>query len=138
METGRGDGRAQVLERTRELVAALKATPAGQRLVEVEQRFRADPEIRQILGMLRERGEALRQARQAGTPTQEQIRALREAQARYREHPLVREAELARMPFEILLRDVNGAMANILELDVGRIVGPARGAEPGSGLGTRS
>ncbi len=126
METGRSDGRARVLERTRELVVALKATPAGQRLIAAEQRFRADPEFQQILGTLREREEAFRQAQETGTPTQEQIRALREVQARYREHPLVHEVELARLPFEILLRDVNGAMANILELDVGRIVGPAR------------
>lgn len=136
METGRGDGRAQVLERARELVAALKATPAGQRLKAAEQRFRADPEIQQILGALRERDEAYRQAQEAGTLTQEQIRALREVQARYGEHPLVHEVEIARMPFEILLRDVNGAMANILELDIGRIVGPASGAEPGSGHGS--
>jgi len=125
MQADRSDARPLVLERTRELVAALKATPAGERLVEVEQRFRADPEIQQILGTLRERDEAFRQAQEAGNLTQEQIRALREVQARYREHPLVHEIELARMPFEILLRDVNGAMANILDLDVGRIVGPA-------------
>ena len=135
METGRGDGRAQVLERARELVAVLKTTPAGQRLIAAEQRFRADPEIQQILGMLQERDEAFRQAQEAGALTQDHIRPLREVQARYRAHPLVHEVELARLPFEILLRDVNGAMANILELDVGRIVGPASGAEPRSGHG---
>ncbi len=136
MHADRSEARMLVLERTRELVVALKATPAGERLIAAEQRFRADPEIQQIHGMLREREEALRQAQEAGTPTQTQIRALREVQARHREHQLVREVELARMPFEILLRDVNGAMANVLDLDVGRIVGPAGGAVPGSGRGS--
>ncbi len=138
METGRSDGRAEVLERSRELVAALKAAPAGERLVQAEQRFRADPEIQRILGTLRERTTAYRQAQEVGTPTQEQIRALREVQAQYRAHPLVYEVELARMPFETLLRDANDTMAKILELDVGRIVGPARGAEPGSRRGPRT
>ena len=125
METGRSDGRAQVLERARELVAALKATPAGERLVEAEQRFRAEPEIQGILGTLREREEAFRQAQEDGTLTQEQIRALREVQAQYRAHPLAQELEFARTGIGVVLRDVNGAMANILDLDVGRIVGPA-------------
>jgi len=125
METGRSDGRAQVLERARELVAALKATPAGERLVEAEQRFRAEPEIQGILGTLREREEAFRQAQEDGTLTQEQIRALRGVQAQYRAHPLAQELEFARTGIGVVLRDVNGAMANILDLDVGRIVGPA-------------
>lgn len=114
----------------------MKATRAGQQLLAAEQRFHADPEIQRILATLREKGEVFRQAQEAGTLMQEQIRALREAQAQYREHPLAQELELARMRMEILLRDVNAAMANILDLDVGRIVGPARGAEPGSEHGT--
>ncbi len=132
MEPGPSDGRAHVLERARELVAALKAAPAGQRLVLAEQRHRSDPEIQRILEILRERTASYRQAQARGTPPQEQVRALREAQAEYRAHPLVHEVERARVPFEVLLRDVNGAMADILGLDVGRIVGPVSGTEPGS------
>ncbi len=133
METGRSDGRAQVLERARGLGAALKVTPAGERLLEAERRCRAEPEIQEILGRLRGREETFRQAQAAGTLTREMIRALREVQAQYRAHPFTQELELARTGIEALLREVNGVMANILDLDVGRIVGPARGVESGSG-----
>lgn len=127
MGTGQADGRALVLAHSREVAAALRATPAGRRLQVAELRFRADPDIPKILHKLQEHGQAFRRAQETGTLTQEQIRPLREAQAQYREHPAAQELELARTGMAALLREVNAVMGNILGLDIGRIVGPAGG-----------
>ena len=121
------EDRSALFERTREFVTALKATPSVQRFIMAQRRFQTDPGIRQILEALRVHGEAFRKAQEIGTLTQEQIRALRHAQAQYREHPATQELELARTGMVTLLKEVNAAMGNILGLDIGRIVGPAGG-----------
>lgn len=128
MRMEKTDGFGEVLERTRELVAALKAVPEVQRFTVVERRFRTDPELQQIMEELRQKTGAFREAQAAGTLQAEQVQEVREAQARFRDHPLVQEFSAAREAAGLFLQETNRTISEILGLDFGQTAGPAGGA----------
>lgn len=128
MSMASSDGRSMVLERAREFVAALKATPVVQHLIAAEQRFRTDPEVQRILGELQRKVDTFQRAQEAGTLRAEQIRAVREAQARFQQHPLVQEFFGAREAAGLFLQETNRVISEILGLDFGQTVGSAGGA----------
>lgn len=128
MDTIGGDGRSAVLERTREFVAALKATPAVERFAAAQARFRTDPEVQEILQGLQSQVDDFQRAQQDGTLQEEQIRQVREAQARFQAHPLVREFLEAREAVGLFLQETNRVISGILGLDFGQTAGPAGGA----------
>lgn len=124
---GSGD-RSPVLERTREFVTALKATPSVQHFVAAQHRFQTDSEVRQIMADLRRKADAFQKAQQDGTLREEQIRDVREAQARFQGHPLVQEFFQARDAVGLFLQETNRVISEILGLDFGQTAGPAGGA----------
>jgi cell fate (sporulation/competence/biofilm development) regulator YlbF (YheA/YmcA/DUF963 family) len=128
MNTIGGDGRSAVLERTREFVAALKATPAVERYAVLQARFRTDPEVQKILEVLQTKVDAFQRAQQDGTLREGQIREVREVQARFQAHPLVQEFFQARDAAGTFLQETNRVISEILGLDFGQTVGPAGGA----------
>lgn len=124
---GSGDG-SQVLERTREFVAALKATPAVKRFAGAQHRFQTDPEVQRILADLQRKAEAFQRAQQDGTVQQEQIQQVRDAQARFYDHPLAQEFLQARDAAGTFLQETNRMISEILGFDFGQTAGPAGGA----------
>lgn len=122
------DDRSAVLERTQEFVAALKATPAVQRFAAVRRRFGVDPEVQRIMGELQQNVDAFQRAQEAGTLREEQIREVREAQARFQGHPLVQEFFQARDAAGTFLQETNRVISETLGLDFGQTAGPAGGA----------
>lgn len=128
MDTIGGDGRSAVLERTREFVAALKATPAIQRFAALQARFQTDPEVQGILEGLQRKVDAFERGQQDGTLREEQVRAVREAQARFQGHPLVQEFFQTRDAAGLLLQETNRVISETLGLDFGQTAGPAGGA----------
>lgn len=127
METDGGEGRSAVLERTGELVAALKTTLVVQRFVTAEQRFRTNPEVQRILEDLQSKMQAFQRAQQDGTLREEQVRDVREAQVRFYDHPMVREFFEAREAVGLFLQETNRVISEILGLDFGQTVGAAGG-----------
>jgi cell fate (sporulation/competence/biofilm development) regulator YlbF (YheA/YmcA/DUF963 family) len=124
---GSGD-RSPVLERTREFVTALKATPSVQHFVAAQHRFQTDAEVRQIMADLQRKTDAFQEAQQDGTLREEQIQDVRAAQARFQRHPLVREFVQARDAAGVFLQETNHVISEILGLDFGQTAGPAGGA----------
>lgn len=124
---GSGD-RSPVLERTREFVTALKATPSVQHFVAAQHRFQTDSEVRQIMADLQRKADAFQKAQEDGTLREEQIRDVREAQARFQRHPLVQEFVQARDAAGLFLQETNRVISEILGLDFGQTAGPAGGA----------
>ncbi len=128
METDRSDGRSAILERTRALGKALRATPTLQRLAAGEQRFRNDPDVRRIREELQRHLATFQQSQQAGTLQEGHVRGVREAQARLQDHPVVAEFLEARQGVSLFLQETNRAISEILGLDFAQAVRPAGGA----------
>jgi cell fate (sporulation/competence/biofilm development) regulator YlbF (YheA/YmcA/DUF963 family) len=128
MGTQGSDGRSAVLERTRELVAALKATPSIQRFVVAQDRFQTDSGIQRLLADVQRKAQTFQRAQQDGTVQEEQIQQVREAQARFYDHPLAQEFLQARDAVGTFLQETNRVISEILGFDFGQTVGPAGGA----------
>jgi len=128
MDTISGDGRRAVLQRTREFIAALKATPAIERFATAQARFQTDPKVQQTLQVLQRNADAFQRAQQDGTLREEQIREVREAQARFRRLPPVHEFSQARDVAGLFLQETNRVISETLGLDLGQTAGPAGGA----------
>ncbi len=124
---GSGDG-SPVLERTREFVTALKATLSVQHFVTAQRRFQTDAEVREIMADLQRNAEAFQKAQQDGTLREEQIQTVRAAQARFQQHPVVREFVQAREAAGVFLQETNRVISELLGLDFGQTAGPAGGA----------
>lgn len=122
------DGGSAVLERTREFVSALKVTPSVQRFMVAQHRFQADREVQRLLADVQRKAETFQRAQQDGTLREEQIREVREAQARFYDHPLAQEFLQARDAAGAFLQEANRVISEILGMDFGQTVGPAGGA----------
>lgn len=122
MRMEKTDGFSEILERTRQFVAALKAVPAVQRFKVAEQRFRTDPELQRIMEELRQKMETFREAQAAGTLRAEQVQQVREAQGRLQQHPLVQEFSAARETAGLFLQETNRVISEILGLDFGQLI----------------
>lgn len=121
------DGRSVVTERARELVEALRAAPALQRFQAIDGLFRSDAEVARLQAGLRWKNERLQRAASQGRHDAALFRDVREAQARLQGHPLVIEFLTARAELQEFLREVNGAMTEVLGVDVGASAGRAGG-----------
>jgi cell fate (sporulation/competence/biofilm development) regulator YlbF (YheA/YmcA/DUF963 family) len=119
--------KSTVLARTRDFVGALKATPAGQALLKAVQRAQGDSEVQRLHEKLQRAVDAFQRAQQAGTVSEEQIQAIREAQAEYQRHPTVGELFGAQMKMTSLLRSANFVISDLLALDFGQTVRSAGG-----------
>jgi cell fate (sporulation/competence/biofilm development) regulator YlbF (YheA/YmcA/DUF963 family) len=128
MEREGSDHCSAVFERTREFVAALKATPSVQRFVEAQRRFQADREIQRLLAEVQRKAETFQRAQQDGALREEQIQQVREAQARFYDHPVAQEFLQARDAAGAFLQETNRVISEILGLAFGQTVGPAGGA----------
>ncbi len=122
------DGGSAVFDMTREFVAALQATPSVQRFVAAQRRFQTDPGIQRLLAEAKRKAQSFQRAQQDGTLREEQIQAVREAQARFYEHPLAQEFLQARDAAGTFLQETNRVISAILGLDFGQTAGPAGGA----------
>lgn len=127
MDVGGGDGRSAVLAGARELANALKAIPAIQRVAALEERFRTDPEAQRILEELEQKVAAFRRAQEDGTVREPEVRAVREAQARFQRDPLVQDLARARQAAALVLQAANHAIGEILGLDLAGTVRPSGG-----------
>ncbi len=117
-----------MFERTLEFVTALKATPSVQRFVVAQRRFQTDPGVQRLLADVQRKAETFQRAQQSGTLREEQIQQVREAQARFYDHPVAQEFLQARDPAGTFLQETNRVISEILGLDFGQTVGPAGGA----------
>ncbi len=124
---GSGD-RSPVLERTREFVTALKATPSVQHFVAAQHRFQTDPGIQRLLAEVQRKAQTFQRAQQDGTLREEQIQEVREAQLRFSDHPVAQEFLQARDAAGTFLQEANRVISEILGFDFGQTVGPAGGA----------
>jgi len=122
------DDRSAVFERTREFVTALKATPSIQRFVVAQRRFQTDPGVQRLLADVQREAQTFQRAQQDGTLQEEQIQQVRDAQARFYDHPLAQEFLQARDPAGTFLQETNRVISEILGFDFGQTVGPAGGA----------
>ncbi len=122
------DDRSAVFERTREFVTALKAAPSVRRFMVAQRRFQTDPGVQRLLADAQRKAQTFQRARQDGTLQEEQIQEVREAQARFSDHPLAQEFLLARDAAATFLQQTNRVISEILGLDFGQTVGPAGGA----------
>jgi len=121
------EDKSAVLARARDFVGVLKATPAGQVLAKAVGRAQGDPEVQRLRERLRRAVDAFQQAQRAGTTDEEQIQAIREAQAAYQRHPAVGELFGAQMQMTSLLRSANFVISDLLALDFGQTVRSAGG-----------
>jgi cell fate (sporulation/competence/biofilm development) regulator YlbF (YheA/YmcA/DUF963 family) len=128
MGSEESDGRSAVLERTREFVAALKATPSVQCFVVAQHRFQTDSGMQRLLADVQRKAQTFQRAQQDGTLREEQIQHVREAQARFYDHPLAQEFLQARDAVGTILQETNRFISEILGFDFGQTVGPAGGA----------
>lgn len=122
------DDRSAVFERTREFVTALKATPSIQRFVVAQRRFQTDPGVQRLLADVQREAQTFQRAQQDGTLQEEQIQQVRDAQARFYDHPVAQEFLQARDAAGTFLQETNRVVSEILGLDFGQTVGPAGGA----------
>jgi len=121
------NGRSAVLGRTREFVTALKAIPSIQRFVAAQHRFQADPEVQRLLADVQHKAETFQRGQQSGTLREEQIQQVRDAQARFYDHPLAQEFLQARDAAATFLQETNGVISEILGVDFGGRAGRVRG-----------
>jgi cell fate (sporulation/competence/biofilm development) regulator YlbF (YheA/YmcA/DUF963 family) len=122
-----GEEKSVVLAQTQKFIGALKATPAGQALLRALERTQGDPEVQRLHENLQRAVDAFQRAQQAGTVSEEQIQAIREAQAEYQRHPTVGELFGAQMKMTSLLRSANFVISDLLALDFGQTVRSAGG-----------
>jgi cell fate (sporulation/competence/biofilm development) regulator YlbF (YheA/YmcA/DUF963 family) len=122
------DGGSAVLERTREFVAALKVTPSVQRFMVAQRQFQADREVQRLMAVVQRKAETFHRAQQDGTLREEQIQEVRDAQARFYDHPVAQEFLQARDAAGTFLQETNRVISEILGFDFGQTVGPAGGA----------
>lgn len=125
--TNAEDGRGELSERVRELVAALQGAPAIERFRAAEERFRTDAELGRMQAGLRWNHERLQQAEREKRHDPRLFQELRDTQARIQRHPLVVEFVAARNEAQDLLRMVNQEMTEVLGVDIGGSVGRAGG-----------
>lgn len=128
MDKDGSDDRSAVFERTREFVAAIKRTPCVHRFMVAQRRFQTDPGVQRLLADVQRKAETFQRAQQDGTLREEQIQEVREAQARFYDHPMAQEFLQARDAAGTFLQETNRVISGILGLDFGQIVGPAGGA----------
>ncbi len=121
MDTPNVDGRAQVLQCTDQFIAALRATPAIQRFVEAERRFEADEEVQRLMETL----QRFQRAQRTGEGSVGDMLAVRDAQVRIQNHPLVQEFLAARDGVGGFFQKTNQAISEVLGLDFGQTAGPA-------------
>jgi len=119
--------RSVVTARARELVAALRATPAIERFRAAEERFQTDTELARMQAGLRWSQERLQQAKLEIRHDPRLFREVRDAQAQFQKHPVVVEFVAARAAAQDLLRRTNAAMTEVLGVDVGASAGRAGG-----------
>ncbi len=122
------EDRSAVFERTREFVTALKEAPSVQRFVVAQRRFQTDPGVQQLLADVQRKAQTFQRAQQDETLREEQIQEVRQAQARFYDHPVAQEFLQARDAAGTFLQETNRVMSEILGLDLGQTVGPAGGA----------
>ena len=122
------DDRSALFERTREFVTALKEAPSVQRFMLAQRQFQTDPGVQRLLVDVQRKAETFQRAQQDGTLRPEQIQEVREAQARFYNHPLAQEFLQARDGAGTFLQETNRVISEILGLDFGQTVGPAGGA----------
>ena len=128
MEMSESDGHARVMQQTDAFIRALRATPVVQRFVGAQRRFDTDPEVQKRLETFQRLADGFQRAQQAGDARPDQVREIRDAQARVQAHPLVREFVAAREAVGVLLQETNLAISEVLGVDFGQTAGPARGA----------
>lgn len=123
-----GNEQTVILGRAQHFVEALKATPAYRRFASADSRFRADLEAQRIVQELQKMTAEFHRTKRTGTLRPEQVQEVLEAQARFREHPLISELAQVRDEVELLLKDTNRVISEVLGFDFGRAVGPASGS----------
>lgn len=124
METANCDGRETVIGRTDEFIEALKATAVVRRFNEAARQFEADQEVQSLMGTL----QRFQRAQQAGGLSSSELQGVRNAQARFANHPVVQEFLGARDAIGAFLQDTNRVISEVLGLDFGQTAGPAGGA----------
>lgn len=124
MERADLDGREDVLRRTEEFVQALKSTPVVLHFNGAARRFKADLEVQSLMATL----QRFQQAQQNGGVTSAELKDVRDAQMRIRNHPVVQEFLAARDAVGAFLQETNQAISEVLGLDFGQTAGPAGGA----------
>lgn len=124
MERANLDGREEVLRRTDEFIAALRATPVVRRFAEATRRYETDQEVQALMAKLRH----FQQAQQTGGLSSSELQDVRDAQARIRNHRVVQEFLAARDAVGGFLQETNLAVSEVLGLDFGQTAGPAGGA----------
>ncbi len=110
----------------REFVSALKEAAVVRRLEAATRRRREDPEVQRLQEGLDRAEATCRQAPRDETLRERQLETLQEAQRAYHEHPAMGEWYRAETHVRLLLRSVNGALSDVLGLDVGETVRSAR------------
>ncbi len=123
MKAGNLDRQNGVAQRTQEFIEALKTTPAVRRFVEAARGFQSDQEVRELMGTLRH----FQEAQQGGNVSAADLRSVRDAQTRMRNHRVVQEFFAAQNGVGTLLQATNQAISEILGLDFGQTAGPAGG-----------
>lgn len=124
MERANFDGRENVLRRTGEFIATLKATPAVRRFAEASRRFEADQEVQSLMGTL----QRFQRAQQTGEVLSPGLQDVRDAQARLQNHRVVLEFLAARDAVGAFLQETNQVISEVLGVDFGQTAGPAGGA----------
>lgn len=124
METAKLDDRETVLRRTEEFVEALKGTPVVRRFAEASRRFEGNQEVQSLMETLLR----FQRAQQTGGMSPSELREVRDAQARFRNHPVVQEFLAARDAVVALLQETNLVISEVLGLDFGQTAGPAGGS----------
>jgi cell fate (sporulation/competence/biofilm development) regulator YlbF (YheA/YmcA/DUF963 family) len=122
------DGRARVIQHADAFITALRATPVVQRFADAQRRFDTDPEVRALLETFQRLADGFQRAQRAGEARPDQVREIRDAQARIQAHPLVREFVDAREAVGRFLQETNLVISEVLGVDFGQTAGPAGGA----------
>ncbi len=123
MTAGSLDGQDGVAQRTQAFIEALRTTPVVRRFAEAARRFQSDQEVRELMGTLRH----FQEAQQGGNVSAADLRSVRDAQTRMRNHRVVQEFFAAQNGVGTLLQATNQAISEVLGLDFGQTAGPAGG-----------
>lgn len=117
-------GHEQVIVSTRAFIEALKATGAVRRFAEATRRFESDPEVQSLMQTLQQ----FQQAQRTGEVLPVALEVVRNAQERFRKHPVVREFLASRDAVGSLLQETNVEISQVLGIDFGQTAGPAGGS----------
>lgn len=124
MQTANLEDREGVLLRTDEFIGALESTRVVRRFKEAARRFEEDQEVQSLVQTFRR----FQQAQQNGGVLGNELRDVRDAQARIQKHRVVQEFLESREAAGEFLQKTNGAISEVLGVDFGRTAGPAGGA----------